>query len=220
MVDLVLHYQDHSEQAAFAVTSLGKQDMILGFTWLHEHTSEIDWTKEEAHKEQRAKVCEHAAMHACHAGHLPYADLDLLSLPPLAFPHREALYKDVQGIGCESPEGEGEVGDWIYATTLCPPPTVAEIQASQTTSQCLAEAFAANSQPKPFCSTVPNHLYDFEDVFSKASFDSLLECKQWDHAIELIPDAEPSSCKVYPLALCEQDKLDAFLQENLSSGQI
>ncbi|KNZ82275.1 hypothetical protein J132_03791 [Termitomyces sp. J132] len=42
MVDLVLHYQDHSERAAFAVTSLGKQDMILEFTWLHEHNPEID----------------------------------------------------------------------------------------------------------------------------------------------------------------------------------
>ncbi|KNZ76516.1 hypothetical protein J132_09988 [Termitomyces sp. J132] len=34
VVDLVRHYQDHSEQAAFAITSLGKQDMILGLTWL------------------------------------------------------------------------------------------------------------------------------------------------------------------------------------------
>ncbi|KNZ75012.1 hypothetical protein J132_05302 [Termitomyces sp. J132] len=179
IVNLVLRYQDHSEQAAFAVISLEKQDMILGFTWLHEHNPEIYWTKgevkmshcphccitcaEEACKEQRAKVCEHAAVHACHAGHLPYADLDLLSPPPLTFPHREALYENVQGVGCESLEekkGEGEwtctlnaespdetieVGDQIYATTLCPPPTVAEIWASQMTSQCLAEAFAANS---------------------------------------------------------------------------
>ncbi|KNZ74373.1 hypothetical protein J132_07093 [Termitomyces sp. J132] len=161
MVDLVLHYQDHSEQATFASTSLGKQDMILGFTWLHEHNPAIDWTKgelkmscclrccitcvEEAHKEQRAKVHECATVHACHTGHLPYADLGLLSPPSLAFPHREALYKDVQGVGCEfleEEEGEGEwthtpdaespdetieMGDWIYATTLCPPPTVAEI---------------------------------------------------------------------------------------------
>ncbi|KAG5733211.1 hypothetical protein E4T56_gene2237 [Termitomyces sp. T112] len=238
MVDLVLHYQDHSEQAAFAITSLGKQDMILGFTWLCEHNPEIDWTKEEACKEQRAKVCECAAVHACCTGHLPYADFNLLSPPPLAFPHKEALYEDVQGVRCESPEeekGEGEwtctpdaefpdetieVGDQIYATILCPPPTVADIRASQTTSQHLAEAFVANSQPKPCCSTVPNHLHDFEDVFSKVSFDSLPECKQWDHAIELIADAELSSCKVYPLVPCKQDELDAFLQENLSSGQI
>ncbi|KNZ79096.1 hypothetical protein J132_01143, partial [Termitomyces sp. J132] len=95
---LVLHYKDHSEQATFAVTSLGKQDIILGFTWLCKHNSEIDWTKsevkmslcphccttcaEEAHKLHRTKVCEHAAMCACHAGHLPYVDLDLL-YPPL-----------------------------------------------------------------------------------------------------------------------------------------
>ncbi|KNZ72220.1 hypothetical protein J132_04222 [Termitomyces sp. J132] len=103
---------------------------------------------------------------------------------------------------------------------LCPPPIVAEIRASQTTSQQLAEAFAANSQPRPSCNIVPHHLHDFEDIFSKASFDSLPECKQWDHAIELILDAEPFSCKVYPLAPCEQDELDVFLQENLSSGRI
>ncbi|KNZ75287.1 hypothetical protein J132_03585 [Termitomyces sp. J132] len=31
VVDLVLCYQDHLEHATFSVTSLGKQDMILGF---------------------------------------------------------------------------------------------------------------------------------------------------------------------------------------------
>ncbi|KNZ73012.1 hypothetical protein J132_01449 [Termitomyces sp. J132] len=141
--------------------------MILGFTWLHKHNPEIDWTKGEV------------KMSCC-----------------------------------------PQVGDRIYATILGLPPAVVEIQASQTTSQCLAEAFAANSQPKPFHSTVPNHLHDFENVFSKASFDLLPERKQWDYAIELIPDAEPSSYKVYPLAPHEQDKLDTFLQENLSSGRI
>ncbi|KAG5730771.1 hypothetical protein E4T56_gene3468 [Termitomyces sp. T112] len=78
--------------------------------------------------------------------------LPLCFPPPLAFPHREALYKDVQGVGCESPEeeeGEGEwtytldaefpdetieVDDQIYATTLCPPPIVAEIWAIKDTT--------------------------------------------------------------------------------------
>ncbi|KNZ76172.1 hypothetical protein J132_11291 [Termitomyces sp. J132] len=60
VVDLVLCYQDHSERAAFAVTSLGKQDMILGFTWLHEHNPEIDWTKGEvkmSHCPCRCIIC-------------------------------------------------------------------------------------------------------------------------------------------------------------------
>ncbi|KAG5715768.1 hypothetical protein E4T56_gene13721 [Termitomyces sp. T112] len=80
-----------------------------------------------------------------------------------------------------------------------------EIKASQTTSQWLAQAFATNAMPQEFWDVVPLYLHAFEDVFSKASFDSLPECK---------------SCKVYPLMLREQDKLNAFLQENLDSGCI
>jgi hypothetical protein len=30
-------------RTSFAVTSLGKQDIILGFTWLQEHNPEINW---------------------------------------------------------------------------------------------------------------------------------------------------------------------------------
>jgi len=67
---------------------------------------------------------------------------------------------------------------------------------------------------------IPPHLPDFHSVFSKESFDDLPEPKPWDHAVELIPDATPKSCKVYLLAASEQKELDAFLKENLDSGQI
>jgi len=57
-------------------------------------------------------------------------------------------------------------------------------------------------------------------VFSKASFDQLPDWKVWDHVIELIPDSNPTNCKVYPLAPNEQAELDVFIQENLSTGRI
>ncbi|KAG5348974.1 hypothetical protein C0989_006762 [Termitomyces sp. Mn162] len=107
-----------------------------------------------------AQVQEHAAICACYAGPLPFADLDLLDPLPLAFPHREALYKDNQSSGgapeeecgeefggvheLELPDKVVEVGDQIYATTIHLLLSVAEIWASQTTSQQLAQAFAAN----------------------------------------------------------------------------
>ncbi|KAG5714971.1 hypothetical protein E4T56_gene5365 [Termitomyces sp. T112] len=78
-----------------------------------------------------------------------------------------------------------------------------EIHASQTTPQWLAQAFAANSMPQEFQDVIPPYLHAFEDMFFKALFDLLSECKQ-----------------VYPLVLREQDKLDAFLQENLDSSCI
>ena len=38
--------------------------------------------------------------------------------------------------------------------------------------------------------------------------------------MELIPGSKPSGCKVYPLSALEQKELDAFLKENLKTGQI
>jgi hypothetical protein len=43
IINAVLHYDGHTEQTCFTVTSLGKQDIILGFTWLQEHNPQIDW---------------------------------------------------------------------------------------------------------------------------------------------------------------------------------
>ncbi|KAG5338567.1 hypothetical protein C0989_007026 [Termitomyces sp. Mn162] len=90
-------------------------------------------------------------------------DLDLLDPPPLAFPHREALYKDnwSSGRALEEECGEEfggiykpelldkvvEVGDQVYTTTIYLPPSVIEIQASQTTFQQLGQEFAADTAP-------------------------------------------------------------------------
>jgi hypothetical protein len=37
IADMILHYDGHSERTQFAVTHLGKQSMILGYNWLHNH---------------------------------------------------------------------------------------------------------------------------------------------------------------------------------------
>ena len=47
VVDTVLRYRDHAEHAHFAVTGLGNQDMILGYSWLCEHNPEVDWSTGE-----------------------------------------------------------------------------------------------------------------------------------------------------------------------------
>jgi len=57
-------------------------------------------------------------------------------------------------------------------------------------------------------------------MFAKEDFDILPEHHKWDHAIELISGAKLKSSKVYLLSLLEQAKLDAFLEENLYTGQI
>ena len=57
-------------------------------------------------------------------------------------------------------------------------------------------------------------------MFTKEDFDILPEHCKWDHAIELIPGAEPKSSKVYLLSPLEQTELDTFLEENLCTRRI
>ena len=43
MTECILCYCNYAEWAVFADTSLGKQDIILGYTWLHLHNLDIDY---------------------------------------------------------------------------------------------------------------------------------------------------------------------------------
>jgi hypothetical protein len=112
-------------------------------------------------------------------------------------------------------ENDLEEGDRILYTVFAP---IEKIRASSTVSQRLAEAYAWNSAPAG--TDVPPWAADFSDVFNKESFDSLPEKRAWDHTIELVPDAKPANCKVYPISPLKQKELDAFIVEGLSTGRI
>ena len=43
VVELNLRYQNHVERVFFVVTSLGKQNVIMGHTWLWKHNPDINW---------------------------------------------------------------------------------------------------------------------------------------------------------------------------------
>ena len=95
-------------------------------------------------------------------------------------------------------EYEYEEGDCVWATSI--PPAPEYIRATTSVSQWLAKAFQKNSSPQDYEKHIPEHFCGFDDVFSKDSFDELPESKPWDHAIELVLEANASKgCKVYPL---------------------
>jgi len=89
-----------------------------------------------------------------------------------------------------------------------------------TTSQHLAEEARCSVEAQAAATSLPAYVAEFRSVFAKEDFDILLEHRKWDHAIKLIPGAEPKSSKVYPLSLLEQAELDTFLEENLCTRQI
>jgi len=100
-------------------------------------------------------------------------------------------------------------------TRILPEPTAEDLRAASTTSQKLAEGACRSAEARRESFIPPDYIRGFESVFAKEDFDILLEHRQWDHAIKLIPGLEPKSLKVYPLSLVEQEELDAFLEENL-----
>ena len=84
----------------------------------------------------------------------------------------------------------------------------------------LAEAAKEDTATAKLKDMLPKPYLNFRDVFSKESFDELPEWKQWDHVIDLKPESQPFSTKVYLMSLIEQKELDDFLEENLLSGCI
>jgi hypothetical protein len=232
VIKMMLRYHDHSEKTLFTVTGLGKQDVILGLTWLREHNPEVDWKlgevkmshcpnhcctcQNKANVERKERLVEEANICSCHAGPMPEPDVEMEDIPNLGDVSDEEEEEEEE----EPYAGEDamEEGDQLFTATI---PCEAEfICALSNISQRLAEAFHKNTQQKTFHKLVPTYLQDFEDLFAKSLFDCLPDRKVWDHAIKLVPDLKASNCKVYPLALNEQVELDEFIQENLAMGRI
>jgi len=218
VVDVVLRYKTHSKRTLLAVSSLGRQNMILGYTWLNDHNLEVNWQTREVQmnrcppryegccviqKEQALrKRMETRALNVCRSRPSPeYAENSEEDKAPVWT--REAEY---------------EPGNRLFMTRILLDSTMEDLRAASTTSQKLAEGAcqSAEAQKEPFI--LPDYVRGFESVFAKKDFDVLPEYRQWDHAIKLVLGLEPKSSKVYPLSLVEQKKLDSFLEENLHTG--
>ena len=113
-----------------------------------------------------------------------------------------------------------ELGDRLFLTRLLPEPDQVKLQATATTSQRLAEEARHSAEAQAAATLLPIYIAEFQSMFTKEDFDILPEHHKWDHAIELIPGAEPKLSKVYPLYPLEQVELDAFLEENLRTRRI
>jgi hypothetical protein len=138
---------------------------------------------------------EEANIRACHTSPMPEPDVEMEDIPDLANVDEEE--DDEKPEEPYTGEDVMEDGDCLFTTMI---PCEAElIHVSLNISQHLAEAFHKNTMPKTFHESVPTHLHNFGDLFSKSLFDHLPDCKIWDHVIELVPNSKASNCKVYPL---------------------
>jgi predicted aspartyl protease len=153
VAELLLRYNGHSERALFCVTGLGRQNLILGHTWLKDHNPEVDWRtgkvemsrcsprccngcRTEAREERRILKREAASINACRSGSFPAMVEDA----------------DEEEEASDEPTASNipfdiEDRDRVWATGLIP--EAQYIQASSTISQRLVEGFARNTEAHP-----------------------------------------------------------------------
>ena len=94
-------------------------------------------------------------------------------------------------------------------------------QAAKTTvAQQLAEQ-ATDKTVHTWDQIVPAHYHKHAKVFSKEATQCFPNMCNWDHAINLKPNAPNTmDCKVYPLSPTEDIALQKFITENLGKGYI
>ena len=69
--------------------------------------------------------------------------------------------------------------------------------------------------------TLPDYVKPYRHLFEKKNFDRLPAHTEWDHEINLLPDAPKElKAKVYPMTVKEQEELQGFIKENLESERI
>jgi hypothetical protein len=239
VVDASLFLQNRFERTLFAVTNLGDQQMLLSHDLLVNHNPEIDWAKGEVKFTRCHSHCsECLKQHLAERSALCVQQQESANLEHVRRIFFPSLNHHIQDITDEDEDKDDsdphkddsackdglKDGDRLFITSYREelPQTSETICATSTVSQQIAEGMAKNAPHNeiPALDLVPSQYHNFDEVFSKESFDSLLEHRLWDHAIEIIPDAKIPNWKLYPLSIEEQAQLDAFLEENLSSGCI
>lgn len=211
-LDMIMHYKDHTERATFAVCNLGRRAVIVGHTWLKFHNPEINWQTGEVSMTRCPVKCGARQNLSCQkqAKRWKSRVRKAQNLPAIAEDSDEAEEEERLNF-------EHEDSDRLFIAMLHPRE---EVNATSTASQRFAEEASKVKKEESLEDIVPKEYHDFEDVFSKTSFDELPAKKPWDHAIELKAGFEPRNCKLYPLSTNEQEQLDEFLEENLKSGRI
>jgi len=215
VADVILHYKTHSERTLLAVSNLGKHSMILSYTWLKDHNTEVNWQTGEVQMNRCPPQCE-----GCHMIRKEQMSRRKIEVRAINVCQSRPLLEYVEDSEeDETPLQIGEVeykqGDKLFMTRILSEPAVEDLHATSMISQKLAEGARQVLEMQKRLLTLSDYAKGFESVFAKEDFDILPEHRQWDHAIKLIPGSEPKSLKVYPLSLVEQKELDSFLEENL-----
>jgi hypothetical protein len=201
-VNLEFKLGDRKFNEHFYVTGLGKQRIILGFSWLHKYNLIIDWKKGEI----TFKPFQINWRHLMEKGKQIWQEQQ---------PKIEEVVDDEETKNWTTlPLKENKMGVYIKLLET-------DVWIHKTN---IATELAIEENSKKMDKTdeqlVPAKYHKYLDIFSKKKAHCFSELRPWDHKIKMKEGFEPKLFKNYNLTLAEQIKLDKFLKKNLEKGYI
>jgi len=161
-----------------AVSNLGKQSMILGYTWLKDHNPEVNWQTKEVQMNRCPPRCE-----GCHAIRKEQVLRKKVEAKAVNICRSGLSPEHVE----DSEEGETplrickveyEPGDRLFMTRILSEPAAENLRAASTISQKLVEGARRASKTRKGLLALPDCAKGFESVFAKEDFDILPEHRQ------------------------------------------
>jgi hypothetical protein len=175
----------------FLVTDLGEDKIILGYPWLAAFQPEINWKE---------------------------AVLDE-SMQPLV----------IKTLGLKIDDKVQRVKKaWIRRAKLMATPgeevfisRMEHEQLRKTSTAAELAIKALTKEEKTWDQIIPPQYHKWKKVFSEEEAKRYPQHQPWDIAIDLVENAPKTlDCKIYPLTLLEQGKLEEYIKEILEKGYI
>ena len=200
------------------VSDIGREDVILGIPWIRKYNPSIDWDSGRITISQE-RIKQQRRIHTYRQTHEPPPGT-LWGLP---------LVSENQDIILSYTTVENDDSDDEESLRYDPSEVLerlAETYRLQRINKSTEIAVAANKDVKKRTleEILPEFLKDYQAVFEKKAAERFPPSRQWDHAIDFIPNFDfhkkDTWGKVYSLTTVEKDELQKFIDENLAKGYI
>jgi hypothetical protein len=175
----------------FLITDLGEDEIILGYPWLAAFQPKINWKQ---------------------------ATLDK-SMQPLVIKTLGLKIDDevtrICTAWCKKAAALATPGEEVFIHRFD------EAKIGKTSMAVELAIKALPKEEKTWDQIVPVQYHKWEKVFSEEEAKQFPQHQPWDIAIDLVEGAPKTlDCKIYPLTLAEQGKLENYIKENLEKGYI
>jgi hypothetical protein len=189
--DLQVRCGDKVKQMKFLVTDLGDDEIILGYPWLVAFQPKLVW--------KNAVLDE---------------DMQPMVIKTLGLNSDEEVVK-IRTAWCKKATALATPGEEIFLHRF------KETKLRKTSTVVELAVKALPKEEKTWDQIVPPQYHKWKKVFSEKEAKRYPQHQPWDIAIDLVEGAPMTlDCKIYPLTLVEQGKLEEYIKENLEKGYI